>query len=397
MIQRSKFLTNMLDWTQTSVKVKGYGPSWYAVARTASVSPDGSVAEGLSGFHAKDSLMFIIDEASGVPDAVFPAVEGALTGENAYCILASNPTRLKGYYYDVFHRRATGERYKKIHVPCSTSARVTQQYLDMMSERYGKEHPIYKIKVDGDFPTDEEGFLIPYSHIQHMENNKKELIVSKSMPIEIGIDMGRTKAASVACVRQGYNILNWEEKRRYGGITETNELTQWVVGLINTWEPQSVKIDALHIGMGVCDNLKPIYSFIVPIIGQAKSNEPDRYMNIRAEGYYTLAEMIPKLWCKNWPDRALTELGDLYKKVSPSGRRAIESKEEMRKRALKSPDYADALMYAFLNPEGSVEEIEIQPAGAFLRNNLGLIHAGKPKWHIGPKRNELGSARWRSI
>lgn len=387
----------MLDWTQTSVKVKGYGPSWYAVARTASVSPDGSVAEGLSGFHAKDSLMFIIDEASGVPDAVFPAVEGALTGENAYCILASNPTRLQGYYYDIFHRRATGERFKKIHISCLNSARVSQHYIDMMLERYGKDHPIYKIKVLGEFPDDEEGFLVPYSHIQHMENNKKELIASKVMPIEMGIDMGRTKAASVACVRQGYNILSFEEKRRHGGITETNELVQWVVGLINTWEPQSVKIDALHIGMGVCDLLMPIYKFVVPIIGQARSNESDRYMNIRAEGYYKLAELIPKLWCQKWPDRVTTELGDLRKKISPSGKLAIESKEEMRKRALKSPDYADALMYAFLNPEGDIEEIEIQPAATFLKNNMEFAHAGKQRWHIGPRFNQPNVSRWRSI
>lgn len=396
MIQKSKFLTNMLEWTQTTVRVKGYGPSWYAVARTASVSPDGSVAEGLSGFHSKDNLLFIVDEASGVSDAVFPAVEGALTGENAYCILASNPTRLQGYYYDIFHRRKTGERYQKIHISCHNSARVTQQYLDRMEERYGRDHPIYKIKVDGDFPDQDEGFLIPYSHIQHMENNNKETVVSKLMPIEIGIDMGRTKAASVACIRQGYNILDYVEKRRYGNITETNELTQWVVGLINEWKPQLVKIDALNIGMGVCDNLVDIYPFVIPIVGQAKSSDTIRYMNLRAEGYYTLAETIPKLWCKSWPDRVITELGDLRKKTSPSGRHAVESKIEMRKRCLKSPDYADATMYAFINTETEMGE-ELIPVGDFLRKNLDMMRQERSKWTIKSNLHGIGAQRWRSI
>ncbi|MBU1621907.1 MAG: hypothetical protein KKF27_20235, partial [Gammaproteobacteria bacterium] len=50
-ISRSEYLSAMLNWTQTKISVKGYEPEWYAVARTARVSPNGHVAEGLQGFH----------------------------------------------------------------------------------------------------------------------------------------------------------------------------------------------------------------------------------------------------------------------------------------------------------------------------------------------------------
>ena len=112
-IQGSPFMQELVTWTQTKIAVKGYEPSWYAVARTARVSPDGSVAEGMQGFHAEENLLFIIDEASGVHDAVYPAMEGALTGERAYAILTGNPTRLSGYFYSVFNDLKMRDLYRR--------------------------------------------------------------------------------------------------------------------------------------------------------------------------------------------------------------------------------------------------------------------------------------------
>ena len=50
-IRESEFLSQLLTWTGTRVAVTKYAPDWYAVARTARVSPTGQVAEGLQGFH----------------------------------------------------------------------------------------------------------------------------------------------------------------------------------------------------------------------------------------------------------------------------------------------------------------------------------------------------------
>jgi hypothetical protein len=49
--------------------------------------------------------MFIVDEASGVPDEVFEVAEGALTKENVISVMTGNPTRLSGEFCSSHHQR----------------------------------------------------------------------------------------------------------------------------------------------------------------------------------------------------------------------------------------------------------------------------------------------------
>ena len=353
-ISRSTYLQRLLVWTQTKVAAKGYEPQWYAVARTARVSPDGAVAEGLQGFHAEENLLYIVDEASGVADAVYPAVEGALTGKNAYAILAANPTRLSGYFYDVFNNAQMRGMYKLFHVSCYDSKFVEERYINMMRARYGEDHPIFQIKVLGDFPTSDIMLLFSVADIEAMRNNilSSDYDLRKIKDgIEIGLDIGRTSARSIMCIRAGLRIIEWAEKFLTGGTVDTVEITNWAIGYIQAYQPDSVKVDAIGIGAGVYDNLRRLYPKIVkPVVGNAgcAPDKKDRFVNLRAQGYWELREILPYIYCKRLPERLLVELGDIRYKF-PNGKILIESKEDMMKRIGRSPDHTDALVYAFLD------------------------------------------------
>ncbi len=348
-IDSSKFLKKHLEWTQTRIGVKGYEASWYAVARTATVSSDGVVAEGLQGFHSDDGLLFVVDEASGIADSIFPAIEGAFTGDNCYCVMTSNPTRLSGYFYDIFHTSKTGAKYAKVHVSCLDSPRVSKSYIEMMQERYGEDHPVYRFKVLGEFAEGSDERLVPFDFIEQMRLNVRESLISDKMPVEIGIDIGRSRAASIACVRQGFNILAFEEfTRKRKQIHDTIDTVGWIETLINLYDPEIVRLDANGIGVGVYDILHKKYGdMIVAFIGQAKAQDNLRYANLRAEAAWILRDKISSLWCKCWPDRFLLELSDICKK--PAAKFLIESKDEMLKRSKRSPDYFDSAMYAYAN------------------------------------------------
>ncbi|MEA1916924.1 MAG: hypothetical protein U9N42_05265, partial [Campylobacterota bacterium] len=69
------------------------------VARTARKE----APEGLQGFHAT-FLTWIIDEASGVPNAIFEVIDGSLTGNTHLRLMTANPTRADGYFFDAFHK-----------------------------------------------------------------------------------------------------------------------------------------------------------------------------------------------------------------------------------------------------------------------------------------------------
>ena len=146
----SPILSKFFEWTQTRLAVRGHEPNWFAVARTSKIKPGSEVAEGLQGFHEEKNLMFVLDETSGIPDAVYPAVEGALTNEGCYCIMASNPTRTDGFFHDIHTNPKMRAFFKTMTISCENTPRVSRRYIDMMANRYGVDHPVYKIKVLGD-------------------------------------------------------------------------------------------------------------------------------------------------------------------------------------------------------------------------------------------------------
>jgi hypothetical protein len=352
-LNRSELLKKIFIWTQSKVAVRGYEPMWYAVARTAQVSPGGEVAEGLQGFHAEENILFIIDEASGVQDAVFPAVEGALTSKNSYVILTGNPTRTTGFFFDVFNSNDLAGMYYLMHVSCLDSPRVSDRYIQMMKVKYGVDHPVYQIKVLGNFPSMDTALLIPPEFVDVMVNNSKQ---DGDGLIEFGIDIGRARALSVCYVRYGNDIVDWQECQKVGGITDTHVLTQWIVNMMNDHDPSFVKIDPVGIGVGVFDNLRSIYGpeKILPVIGGASAKEDkDMYLNLRAKGYWDLRMNLPKIsHSVRLPDRLIAELGDIrLKEKTRTGKIQVESKEDMMSRATRSPDHADALMYCFLDSD----------------------------------------------
>lgn len=348
--------------------------------------------------NSEDNLLFVVDESSGVPDSIYPAMEGALTGSNAYAILTGNPTRTSGYFFDIFNNPKLGKMYKKMHVSCLDSPRVEQRYIDMMKERYGENHPIYLIKVLGDFPTGSINTLIPYSHIEAMMMNKKDVSMSPKLSPQMGLDIGRSQASSVLTVRQGFNVLDIAEKHKPGKITDTEEICQWVGEYINAYDPQFVKVDAIF-NPGVFDLLKSFWgNKIVPVIGGQRSTQPERFINLRAEGYWDLRELVPKLWCAEWPQRLIAEMSDIRQKENVrKDIIQIESKKDMMNRAMRSPDFADSLMYAFLSPEAclmkdvlrdftfSHEMVAINDS--FLKQDI---------WSI-PKTFQRSKNRWRRL
>ena len=359
-IQASPYMQELVTWTQTKVAVKGYEPSWYAAARTARISPDGTVAEGLSGFHADENLLFVIDEASGVADAVFPAMEGALSGPGAHAILTSNPTRLSGYFYSVFNDLKMRELWHTMHVSCYDSSYVEERYIKMMEARYGKDHPIFQIKVVGDFPASDIFLLFPVEDVDVMKNNAFADVGSHNVNVEteIGVDVGRTIAKCVACVRQSNKIIEWAVRGMRGTTVDVPEIAEWVVSLILAYNPSAVKIDAIGIGAGVYDIVKRLYPKITkPVLGNAAPEETkkSRFVNLRAQGYWDLRDVMRNIYIEKRSDAFFDEITDIRYGLK-GDKILVESKEEMMRRIGRSPDFVDATVYAFLNPDICVDK-----------------------------------------
>jgi phage terminase large subunit len=80
---------------------------------------------------------------------------------------------------------------------------------------------------------------------------------------------------------------------------------------------------------------------VVPYNGGAAPIDKERLVNARAEDYWTLRERFEQ------GEIDIAQLGSIKWGIDSRGRIEIESKDDMRKRGLPSPDRADAMAIAF--------------------------------------------------
>src|SRR5262245_43762002 len=120
----------------------------FAVRRTASKDNP----EALQGFHA-ERLLFLIDEASGIDDIVFEVGMGALSTSGAKVVMAGNPTRTPGFFYDTHHNLR--HRWHTMHVSCHDVPRA-QGRIEDIKAKYGDARNAYRVRVLGASPTSDD-------------------------------------------------------------------------------------------------------------------------------------------------------------------------------------------------------------------------------------------------
>jgi hypothetical protein len=108
-------------------------------------------------------------------------------------------------------------------------------------------------------------------------------------------------------------------------------------------------IDVPGVGGGVVDRLAELELPVVPYNGGEAPIDKERFVNARAEDYWMLRERFEQGEIDIDPDddKLAAQLGSIKWGIDSRGRIKIESKDDMRKRGLPSPDRADAMAIAF--------------------------------------------------
>lgn len=329
----------------------------FAAARTSRPEKP----EALQGFHS-ENVIFIIDEASGIPEEVFQVAEGALSTEGAYVLMAANPTRMEGYFYDSHHKMR--HRWSALHWNGEDSPLVSKSYVEDMATKYGEESAIYRIRVRGDFAGNPDG-VIPLDFIEGAWTRD----IRGTGPIRWGLDVARFGADRTALCKRHGNRMDEPVK------SWTGKDTMQVAGLVKLEyeaakvKPEAICIDVIGIGAGVVDRCKELK---LPVIGVNVAESPSvqaRYNRLRDELWFKAREWFQARDVGMVQDEALTaELTLPSYKILSNGKIQVESKEELKKRGVTSPDLADAFCLTFA--QGASSAMRAQP----LRyNNAGII------------------------
>lgn len=164
--------------------------------------------------------------------------------------------------------------------------------------------------------------------------------------IEVGVDVARMGGDRTVFVkRKGF--------REIGRVSYTKKRTTEVCDLLENFVGQDknvlIKIDDTGVGGGVTDEMLKRGYHILPINFGSKAANPERYNNLISEAWFYLQGIIDQISIANDKD-LLVELSNREWKMDAKGRRAVESKDEYKKRGFRSPDLADATILCFYTP-----------------------------------------------
>ncbi len=309
--------------------------------------------EEFQGFHSPNMLI-VVDEAEGVEEPIYEAIEGVMTSENCRLLLIGNPTTMGGSFRRAFYQDR--ELYSTITISALESPNVvegssvikglaTKRWVSERQRVWGAENPIYQARVLGEFPDQGDDTLIPLSAIERA--TEREAVPSDpGKPLVLAVDVARYGFdASVLLRRRGLVV---EEIRSYHSL-DTMKLVGHIVDAIDQHKPDEVVIDEVGIGAGVVDRLKEQgYSVQGVNVGTAALDH-EHYANLRAESYWDLRQLLLD-GCVALPkdNELVGQLAALKYSFNSMGKVLIESKDDMRRRGVPSPDKADALMLAFL-------------------------------------------------
>ncbi|HQT65365.1 MAG TPA: hypothetical protein PLO16_12715 [Acidocella sp.] len=348
---RSTFLSEHFVWQKTRIFAKANPETWFMSARSWSKTAD-AVQQGntLAGLHA-DFILFLLDEAGGIPDAVMAAAEAALSScVEGHLIIAGNPTHLSGPLY----RAATSERrlWHFVHItgdPADPkrSPRISVEWAKEQIEKYGRENPWVKVNVFGEFPPASLNSLIGPDEVRAAIGRYYRGYEIGNAPLILGVDVARQgDDSSVVAARRGIQML---PMKSYRGLTSTQG-----AGVVSRiWADEDA--DACFIdmtggyGAGWYDQLNQLGKAPIGVQFSQAAHKADRYVNKRAEMAFEFVE-----WIKN--GGALPDIPELTAALTNTcytfqkDRLLIEPKDVVKAKIGYSPDHFDAGMLTFAEP-----------------------------------------------
>lgn len=362
---KSQLLQDAFVWRKTRIESRAEPEHWWMSARSWAHRADPTAqANTLAGLHA-DYLLFVLDEAGGIPDAVMAAAEAGLAnardggGKEAHIVIAGNPTHLEGPLY----RASTSERHLWHVTEISgdpddpkRSPRVSAEWAKEQIQKYGRSNPWVVVNVFGQFPPSSLNALLGPDEVRAAMQRSPKVREYEWAPRVLGVDVARHgDDRSVIFPRQGIAAFPPIVMRQVDGVQGAGACAaKW-----RDWEADACFIDnSGGFGASWLDQLRHIGHSPVGV-QFAGAAADQRYANKRAEMWFQLAQ-----WVKE--GGALPDEPEIVGELTAAtytfvgDRLLLEDKDQIKAKIHRSPDLADALALTFAAPVYKASERELQ-------------------------------------
>lgn len=340
-----------------------------------------NAAMNLEGYHGK--VLFVVDEAPGVPAALFKPIEGARSGADVRVAQLGNPLAIEGGFYEAFgpHRAAwTTLSVSAFETPnlvrlldgldpevaedeelIARLRAVPEEVLHdnpwpmlcspawvlEMVDKYGVDHWEVQARVFARFPRQLQSAIVPLDWLERAERDQEG-----GNTLEAGVDVaGAGESETVVYVRAGPQIVE---------LWASAEADAWdhVPAILRPYRDRLrvVKVDTVGVGFGLGRELEDDGYRVVGVqVGdpprgatpEDQAEAKELYANLKAQLYWTLRERFRDRLVGGLTDADTVQQLQGMRWGRRRGRIQIEGKKDMKARGLPSPDRAEALMLAF--------------------------------------------------
>lgn len=362
--------------------------------------PPESKEDTMSGIHAR-YVFAVGDEAVGLSKALIGDLANITSNATSRRFLICNPTNPLAYVASIFKQDMKNWSKHTISVfdspnfhgggrcweGCTRKEEhasmpfgeglpvevletlVDQSYVDGIIEEHGFGSPTYISRVTGEFAWDMGFTLFRPEDIAKAQD--VDIVPSIDILPRLGVDVSRSKDGDKNTVYVYHDgkvrfHSDWNDPDAMGTARKIVEIAKEVGAF-------EVRIDGAGLGGPIADAVREFSNyqlFVIEIIGSDPSPDRTRWWNFRAWMYWSVQQSTSKgeIDMDHEDDKLEEQLLGVEIKKRLSGNEALllESKEEMRKRGVHSPDHADAAMYACVDlswllegePEGTVHAME---------------------------------------
>lgn len=339
----------------TATELK-FGPGRYAIGLSTN---EGVRFQGFHGGH----ILVILDEAPGVGPDIWEAIEGARAGGDVRILALGNPTISSGPFHDAFTVNRDGWATQTISAfdtpnfagldleallalsseDAAVSVRpylTTRTWVREKYAEWGDGHPLWQARVLGQFPQQGEDALLSLAWIERA----KLLEPVTTGILRAGLDVaGPGEDETVLEVVDGQTIVHeqaWSQSDPRGDVTAA----------LRPYREQlrTVAVDSVGIGYYMARHLQDQGFPVVDVnVGEAP-HDTEKYKNAKAEHYWGLRLRFQASDVRGaFSEKLVAQLTSLRYRHNARGQVEIESKEDARKRGVRSPDRAEALMLCF--------------------------------------------------
>ena len=363
------WINDFFTITKTRVHVNGYAEQWFVTQ----IAMKKGEAIGVAGKHRYWQLI-IIDEAAGVPDEHFDVIDGTQTQPGNRTLMASQGARSAGRFYDSHHTLSieNGGSWLPLRFNSELSPFVTTKWLRERESESGGRHSVeYQIRVLGLFAQSSSNVLMTRADIEAAFKPRK--IIGDDEPFGLvvlsDVALGEYRDDSVAIVAKVIGDADHgPDARRVEFIeipicaNDKNEidLAGDLVNLVGKLSNATLYVDAGGVGATVCKLIERSGATVTRVNWGApcfKNEYKSRFYNLRACAMVRFRDAIrqgrvvlPQGISKKLREKIIDQGSRLPYHFSEAGglRYVMESKENMRRDGIKSPDMIDAMSFIFL-------------------------------------------------